>query len=144
MFKNFYGDKFDNNKKENLKPKYRYGNQGMFPYQYTEFEPFAANVYEMEAHYLIKAELPGVLKDDIEITVQNKKITITATRRKLCEGEKDILCQERIVGEYKRSFGFDNIDEDNIKANLEAGILSIEIAKKEVEENKKSKKIDIE
>jgi HSP20 family protein len=107
----------------------------MFPYQYTEFEPFAANIYEMEDHYLIIAELPGVLKDDIEITVQSGKITITAKRRKLCEVEKDILC---------RSFGFDDIDEDNIKANLEAGILSIKIAKKEVKENKTSKIINIE
>ena len=116
----------------------------MFPYQYTEFEPFAANIYEMEDHYLIIAELPGVLKDDIEITVQSGKITITAKRRKLCEGEKDILCQERVVGNYKRSFDFDDIDEDNIKANLEAGILSIKIAKKEVKENKTSKIINIE
>ena len=129
MFKIFYGNNFDD-KNENLKPEYRYGNRAMFPYQYTEFEAFAANVYEMENYYLIKAELPGVLKEDIEITVQSGKITITATRRKLCEGEKDILCQERIVGEYKRSFGFDDIDENNIKENLEAGILSIKITKK--------------
>lgn len=145
MFHNLYGDKFDDDEeKENLKPRQRYGNQGMFPYQYTEFEPFIANVYEMKDHYLIKAELPGVKKEDIEIEVWDGKVVIVAKRRKLCEGEQDILCQERIIGEYKRKFEFTNIDEDKIKASLEYGILSVKVDKAEPDDDREAKKIEIE
>jgi HSP20 family protein len=144
MFNNFYGDKFDNQEqRENLRPRYEYGNQGMFPYQNTEFKAFIANVYEMDDYYLIEAELPGVKKEDIEITVKKSKITIKAVRKKLCDGENDILCQERKLGEYKRSFRFESINEDKVTAKLDNGILSIKVYKAEQKKKAEAKKIEI-
>lgn len=145
MFNNFYGDKFDDDKsRENLEPQYEYGNQGMFPFQSSEFKAFRANIYEMDDYYLIKAELPGVRKNDIEISVKNKKITIKAVRRKLCDGENNILCQERKLGEYRRSFSFEYMDEDHIDANLKNGVLDVKVYKEDDKSKAEAKKIDID
>ena len=145
MYHNFFGDEFKG--KGDRGPEFGYGNRGMFPYQYAEMEGFAANVYEKSDHYLIKAELPGVRKDDIELERKNNTIIITAVRRKLCEEEDEILCQERVIGKYQRSFTFDDIrHEKEIKASLERGILTIRVPRKEPEEDQgeKRRQIDIE
>jgi len=142
MYHNFFGDEFKGEREKG--PEFGYGNRGMFPYQYAEMESFAANVYEKPGCYLIKAELPGVRKDDIELERQNNTIIITAVRRKLCQEEDEILCQERVIGKFQRSFTFDDIKNEKITASLERGILTVRVPREEADENKDEERRQIE
>ena len=83
-------------------------------------------------------------KDNIDINLQNNYLTISAKREDQVEENKDnYVRRERSYGEFKRSFYFDNIDEDNIKASFNDGVLHLQLPKKDKAKDEK-KKINIE
>ncbi|MBP1996559.1 Hsp20/alpha crystallin family protein [Paenibacillus eucommiae] len=107
---------------------------------------FRTDIREKEYAYLIEAELPGFTKEDIEIDVNDKYLTIRAARNQV-EEEKDekgtIIRRERHYGQFARQFYVENIEEDGIKAKLEDGVLKLDIPKK-VKKEPSSKRIGIE
>jgi len=94
----------------------------------------AIDVNEDENQYTVRAELPGVKKDDIDVTVENGVLTIKAETRSETEEKKGerIIRQERRYGKYLRSLRLGNdIDEQKVKANYTDGVLELKLPKAE-------------
>lgn len=98
------------------------------------------DVKEQDGAYQIKADMPGMKKDDIEITVQEGMLIISATKEDEHKEEKDgeVLRRERYYGHYLRQIPLGaNIDEANVHASLEDGVLEIKVPKLEQEKANK-------
>lgn len=106
---------------------------------------FKCDIQRLEDKVVVECELPGFKKDDIEISYEDKILTVEAKKDEKVENEKDknnYIVKERYSQSVRRSFTVDNIDEDNIKAKYEDGILTITLNKKIPE--KLDKKITID
>ena|ERR1035437_9915750 len=91
----------------------------------------AANISETNKEYLIKAELPEMKKEDVNITLQNGVITIAGERKHIKEdNDENTLRVESVYGMFSRSFALpDGIDSSAIRAESKDGILSVHIPK---------------
>ncbi len=103
-----------------------------------------ANIKDEGDHFLITAELPGLDKSDIEITVNDGRLEIKGVQEtKEEEKGKGYIKREYYSSKYYRCFSLpENIDEDKIEASLDKGILKITLPKIEVPEKEK-KKIEV-
>jgi len=105
-----------------------------------------ANVQETEKEFNITAELPGINKGDIELTIQDGVLEIKgeSEEEKKEEKEGQLIRREYRSSKYYRAFNLpEHIDDNKIEANLEKGILNITIPKVEPKVPEK-KKITIE
>jgi len=102
------------------------------------------NTRESDDAYYIELDLPGVKKDDIEITTEDNILTISGERKFKDEvKEENYYKVESHYGKYSRSFTLpENIDISAINAKSENGVLEVTIPKKD-DENKKLRKIEI-
>lgn len=98
------------------------------------------DIIEKENGYELQIDLPGVKKEDIKIEMNKNLINISVSISKSSDEEnKKYIRKERFTGEIKRSFSIgEDIDEDNINASFENGILYLNLPKKE--ENDSNKK----
>lgn len=110
-----------------------YGNGG--------YKSFPVDLVEIDNGYLVTAELPGVLKEDIKINFEDGVLTIEADRKK--DMDAKYLINERDTYHLQRSISFGEINEDTISAKLENGLLYVTIMTK-VPEEKPKKNIIIE
>jgi len=104
-----------------------------------------ANISEDEENFNITAELPGIEKGDIELSIQDGMLEIKSEHKEEKKEEKDreLIRREWSSSNYYRAFKLpENIDEGKIDANLDKGILSIKIPKVEPPKPEK-KKIEI-
>jgi HSP20 family protein len=94
----------------------------------------AADVSETDGEYLIKAELPEVGKDDLNITVQEGVLTLAGERKEEKREDNEKLHRvERFHGTFSRRFTLpDDADEQGIKAESKDGVLVIHIPKQKV------------
>ncbi|MBW8364805.1 MAG: Hsp20 family protein [Rhizobium sp.] len=92
------------------------------------------DVKEDETGYAVHADIPGVNKDDIHITIDGNTVSISAETKKLTEqkdGEK-VLRRERYVGRVGRSFALEHeVDEASASARYQDGVLELLLPKKE-------------
>ena len=97
------------------------------------------DIYEKDNKYYIEMEVPGFNKEDIDISLKEGYLTVRA-EKKMSNEEKDedkkYLRKERNYIRTERSFNLGNIDEENIDASFENGVLNIVIPK--AEENKRT------
>ena len=115
---------------------------GFFDKAFNPFEDSSIkcpihDVIENEKEYVVEAMLAGVKKEDVTVDVNERRLSIEAVRNEV----KDLKYnrKESFTGTYKRSFILpDNADADNITANMEDGVLTVNIPK--LEEAKKTKK----
>jgi len=78
----------------------------------------------------IEFEFPGVKKEDLEVVVQNGKLTI-AGERKPAQGQRNYWHNERRYGRFERVFTLpETIDAESIKAELNGGLLLVTLAKR--------------
>lgn len=97
----------------------------------VEWAP-AADISETGTEYLVKAELPGVKREDVKVTLEDGVLTIQGERRheKSSKDEKTHRT-ERFYGSFSRSFSLpDNADADNIRAESKDGVLSVHVPKR--------------
>src|SRR3569623_1682610 len=91
------------------------------------------DVKEDETGYAVHADIPGVNKDDIHITIDGNTVSISAETKKLTEqkdGEK-VLRRERYVGRVGRSFALEHeVDEASASARYQDGVLELVLPKK--------------
>ncbi|WP_296894709.1 Hsp20 family protein [Thiobacillus sp.] len=91
------------------------------------------DVKEDETGYAVHADIPGVNKDDIHITIDGNTVSISAETKKLTEqkdGEK-VLRRERYVGRVGRSFALEHeVDEASASARYQDGVLELLLPKK--------------
>ena len=104
---------------------------------------FKVDLKENETCYVVEADLPGIKKEFIDINIENNYLIISAKRDDINEEKNEnFIRRERHYGEFRRSFYIDDIDEKNIKASFNDGVLKITLQKLINGDNKK-KKIDI-
>ena len=114
----------------------------------SESKLMKTDIKEHDDKYEILVDLPGFNKEDIKMHIDDGYLIINAkTNSEQSEKDKKskYVRKERYYGECSRSFYVGNqINEEDIKANLKNGTLSIEIPKKdETKEIKKKKYIEI-
>jgi HSP20 family protein len=100
----------------------------------------AVNVKETDKSYDIEVAVPGMKKEDFNIAVENKVLTISADIKEEKEEKDDKYTRREFVSSsFKRSFSLpENVDENNIQAHYENGILKVTVPK--VQEQKPEKK----
>lgn len=89
----------------------------------------------------VLAEIPGVKKNDIKITLQDNILTIEGEKKKETEQkEKNYFRSERTHGSFKRCFTLpDLVDSEKVEAKFEDGMLNIQL--KKIEQKVKSEKV---
>lgn len=87
---------------------------------------------------MVEAELPGMTKDDVKVTVHNGVLTIQGERKSEEETkDKKLHRVERFYGSFLRRFTLpDNVDENSVTANFKDGLLTLSIQKAEQKEPK--------
>ena len=100
------------------------------------------DVYDNDDSIVIKAELPGIDKEGIEIDVKDRVLTLKGERSSESEVKDDnYYRRERSFGKFERAFNLPaDVDPDKIKADYKDGVLKIDIPKPE---EKKPRQITI-
>lgn len=91
------------------------------------------DIVEDDKEFLIKAELPEVLKEDVRVTVENGRLTLSGERKfEKEETGKKYHRVERSYGSFLRSFNLpENADPDRVEADFKEGVLRVHVAKLE-------------
>ncbi|MBE0431125.1 MAG: Hsp20/alpha crystallin family protein [Dehalococcoidia bacterium] len=91
----------------------------------------ALDVFEKEDKFVVKAELPGMQEEDIDISVTGDTLTIRGERKAETEvKEEDYYCCERSYGSFSRSIAVpSNVDAQKIEASYEDGVLEVSLPK---------------
>jgi HSP20 family protein len=94
----------------------------------STFNP-AIDVRANDAEVALVCDVPGVKQEDIEITLENRVLTIKGTRR-FDSRENERVTLGRAYGSFSRSFTLpDSLDEDQLAAELSEGVLTVRIPK---------------
>ena len=100
----------------------------------------AVNVYQDKDQFIVVAELPGVKKEEIEISLHDDTLTISGERKREGSSEQ-VLLTERFYGKYQRSLTLPTaVDPDKVKASYRDGLLQVVLPKAE---EAKSKQIEV-
>ena len=103
----------------------------------AEWAPFV-DITESDKEYLVKADLPGVKKDDVKLTMQNGVLTISG-ERKFEKEEKDEKYHriERAFGSFTRSFSLpEDVLQDKIVADAKEGVIRVHLPKTDIKKVK--------
>ena len=101
------------------------------------YDTFKIDVEDNDNEYLIKADLPGVKKDEIKVSYDDQALRIQVERSEEKEDkdeEKNYLHRERRVTSMARDIHLPDIDPSKLKAKLEDGVLNIRAEKSEVQD----------
>ena len=97
---------------------------------------FRTDIKKVDGSYVLEAELPGFKKEEINVDLKDGYLTISATKS-LDKDEEDkkqrrVIRQERYVGTSQRTFYVGDVKAEDVKCKYEAGVLMIEVPKKDV------------
>ena len=98
------------------------------------------DVNEKEDAFVVKADIPGIRKEDIDVSVNGNSLTISAEVKKETDEKKDgkVLRSERYYGVATRSMSFGNdVDATAAKAKYENGVLELTLPKKASQQTKR-------
>lgn len=124
-------------------------NRDLFPVMTSLFDDFFSNAFseeqsednkmmpmdicEREKEFVVRANLPGIKKEDIKVSVHDNELIIEGkqnTEKK--EENQNVYRYERYKGNYRRVVSLPDVcDTENVKANLNDGVLTLVIPKKE-------------
>lgn len=104
----------------------------------------AIDVSENDKEITLTAELPGLSEEDVELVVQDGRMTLKGEKRhEEDREEEDYHVSERSYGSFQRSMPIpDRVDVDKVKASFDKGVLKVKMPKKPEAETK-GRKIDI-
>jgi HSP20 family protein len=93
----------------------------------------SADISETDKEYVIRAELPAVKKEDVQVTYEDGIITIKGDRKQLKDEKTEKFHRvESFYGSFERSFSLpENADSDAIRCESKDGILTVHIPKME-------------
>jgi len=104
-----------------------------WPKEMPEMQTIRMDMKEDDSAYTVHAEMPGVKKDDIQVSIDGNTVSISAEVKQDNEtkdGEK-VLRSERYYGKVSRSFGLEHdVDETSAKATFNEGVLELVLPKK--------------
>jgi HSP20 family protein len=90
----------------------------------------AASLWEANDGFYVEVEMPGVKREDIEITLE-KNVLSVAAERKAPEGERTYWHNERAYGRVERQINLpESVDPDSIEAELRDGVLHLKLTKR--------------
>ena len=99
--------------------------------QTEQFIAPPASVIEARDGYTLELEMPGVTKDELDISVENNELTIVG-RRSLPKIEGTLIHHESRPESFRRTFELDpSIDGDKISARIEQGLVTLTLPKAE-------------
>ncbi len=100
------------------------------------------DVYEDKENFVIQAELPGLKREDIDVSLHEGTLTIAGERQAVTRPEDaEIYCAERKVGRFQRAVVLPTtVATDRVKAGYTDGVLTVTVPKTE---EAKPKKIDV-
>lgn len=88
------------------------------------------NIYETESGYVLEAEMPGVSKEHLEVSLEGNSLTILGHRHD--EAPAQFLYRESKPADFRRVFELDPaIDSAKIRAQMDQGVLTLELPKTE-------------
>ena len=124
IFENFFNDRF-------------------FPTLYRNSYQMKVDIKENEKEFIFEAELPGITKEEVNIEIDEERLTIAVQKKEQTDEEKDnYIRKERSFSTMTRSFAISNVETDNVNAKFENGILLIALPKKQ-QKAIKGKQIEI-
>ncbi len=93
----------------------------------------ALDVFDDKDHLIVKVELPGMKKEEIEISLHDGTLTVSGERKvEREEKEGQSFRSERYFGKFQRSVSLPTtVNPNNVKASYKDGILTVELAKAE-------------
>lgn len=102
----------------------------------------SVDISETDSAYLIKAEIPEVKKEDVQVTIKDGMLTIQGERKQEREEKgKKFHRIERSYGSFARSFQIPaDVDENSVKAEFKDGMINVTLPKSE---KAKSKEITV-
>jgi len=96
----------------------------------------AADVYETDDAYVIEAELPGVKRDEIDVSLHDRELAITGEVKER-EGRGVRRRKQRRVGQFEyRVYLPGDIDADRVEASLNEGVLTVTVPKAATEKDR--------
>jgi HSP20 family protein len=99
----------------------------------------AVNFYEKEGNYYLTADLPGINKDDISVTIDGGYVTVSGKKESSKEeNDANYYRKETRCGSFSRSFKLPgDVHEDKVDAAYKDGVLTVLLPKKEDSKTKK-------
>jgi HSP20 family protein len=109
-----------------------------------EWSP-SADISETDTEFVIRAELPAVKKEDVQVTLDEGMITIKGERKQHKDDKNEKYHRiESFYGSFERCFSLpDNVNSDAIRCDSKDGILTVHIPKSETQKAK-SKQISVQ
>ena len=100
---------------------------------------YPVDVREDQSHFYIEAELPGFTKEQVQVTVEDQTLTISASRQSQDDTETKTdgagttyIRRERSAARYQRSFALPpTVDDSSVAAKLEHGVLTVTLNKRD-------------
>lgn len=116
MKKNILNDLFDDN----------------FPFLNLKNNPthLRTNIYELDNEYIFSIDVAGIKKENIDISVEDGYLIVSINQNdEIDDSNKKYIRRELVFNNMRRSFYVGDIKEENIKANLNYGLLVINVPK---------------
>lgn len=112
-------------------------NDSMLTTHRNSFLP-TCDVEEMDDHYLLTVDLPGVKKDDIRVELHSNTLTVSGERKSESREKRKNNCRsEREYGYFERSFRLpDEVNPEKISTEYQDGVLRVEIPKQETQSHR--------
>lgn len=115
----------------------------IFPSLYKNSSQMKVDIKENEKEFVLEVELPGIKKDEVNIEIDEGRLTISVQKDEQKEDKKEnYIRRERSYSSMTRSFDISNVETDAVNAKFENGLLYIILPKKQQEEIK-GRKIEI-
>ena len=98
----------------------------------VDFRRLAMDVIEDDTAYVVTADMPGISRDEVSVTIDKNVLTISAEPKdEVSQNGRKVLRHERYSGKYARSLRLgEDIDEDQVSAEYRDGVLRLAIPKK--------------
>ena len=101
------------------------------------FADIKVDVEEKDNEYIVEADMPGVLKKDIHLDLEDSYLQIEVQRKQeINKEDKNYIRKERSFSSLKRSVYLANVQKEGIEAKLDNGVLIIHIPKKPKQQQK--------
>jgi len=101
---------------------------------------FPVDIRVSEDEYLVEAFLPGVSPEDLDIQIESNVVTIKGELKNEANEDDRFLLRERPAGMFQRSIELpDDVDADNVEAELKNGVLTLRLPKSELAKPRKIK-----
>jgi HSP20 family protein len=104
--------------------------QRLFEWPEVSWQGFNVDVKETSEGYDLQADLPGVAKENIKLSINDGYLTIGVRQEELrAEDQDNYICRERRQISSQRSFYVGNVSPEDVEANYKDGVLHVRVPK---------------